>query len=107
MILNISDFNAENIIEPLINFYKDFNYVNFILDSDFEIGYKLFMQMKQREILISEEKINDRWFQIYIKEPRELNFGEWLTQQKKTIETENMSHEDKDKEEQRILNKYR
>lgn len=106
MLLEICEFTEENIIEPLMNFYKDFDYVNYILNSKFDIGYKLFYQMKIREINILEEKQNNRYWQLFIKSKTELSFSEFVNQIKKEAETKNMSDEDKDNEEQRIIEKF-
>lgn len=99
-------YTEESIIESLMNFYKDFNYVNYILDSDFYIGYSLFVKMKERELKEIEDKIEDRHFQCFVESRTELTFKEYLDQVTRKIETKQMSDLERDKEEQRILNQY-
>lgn len=108
MLLNTMDsFTEETIIESLMNFYKDFNYVTYILDVDFETGYKLFVKMRSREIENIKEKSKDRVFQMYLRQKNiDLSFEEYYQEMLKNSETKNMSDNDKDAEEARIKAKF-
>jgi hypothetical protein len=107
MLLEFSKiFKEENIIENLMNFYKDFNYTNYIVDSEFETGYKLFLKMKQREEKATKEKYQDMQFQNWLRGQTELSFKDFLDQQERNLETKKMTGNERDKEEERIINKY-
>lgn len=99
-------FIEENITESLMNYYKDFSYTNYILDVDFESGYKLFMKMKKREEKAAEEKYQDMQYQNYLRSNCDLSFKDFLEQQERSLETKQMSGSERDKEEERILKKY-
>lgn len=107
MLLNVIDTFTEDIIfESLMNFYKDFNYANYVLDLDFETGYKLFVKMRDREIEIIKQKSKDNAYQMYLREKTELTFGEYYEQITKNAETKAMDSNDKEEEEARIKAKF-
>lgn len=96
-----------NVIEPLVNFYKDWNYVQYVLNTDFEIAYKLFLKMRSREIEILEVKNENRAFQMFLKSNIPgIKFSEYYDNMKKQNENESMTDLDKEKEEKRIYEKY-
>lgn len=94
----ISDsFTDSNIIEPMMYFYKDFNYVNYIMGLSFKDGYKLFHDCKTR---IQDEKL----WEMYLLEAQGGYEGDFDKYKKlKIIDKKPRTKE----EEQRIIEKYK
>lgn len=95
-------FTLDNIIEPLINQYKDFNYVRYILSLEFYEGLKLYNKALERE--------NDnRLWDLYLIE-RQLGYQNNFINYKKEVSPVNQSnsltYNDKEKEEKRIFQKF-
>lgn len=49
-------FTNQRIIEPIVNHYKNLEYVDFVLNSDFEEGWDLYIQCIKRINDLEEEK---------------------------------------------------
>jgi hypothetical protein len=102
-------FTDENIIVPLMAEYKDFNYVNYILDLEFKQAFKLFQSCLNSKKEQLEKEVENKYWDLYLLEVEngyKGSFNEYYKSKKKTNEVDNMSSEEKDSEEKRILEKY-
>jgi hypothetical protein len=101
-------FTDKNIISPLMKHYKDFAYVNYILDLPFDRAFILYKQCIDEIKDEMEEKSKDRMFQVWLEEQRrgsKETFEKYLKRHKKITETNNMSIDEKTEEETRIIDK--
>lgn len=99
-------FTDENIIEPLIDYYKDFNYVEYILNLPFESGFKLYLKCIDRIKFQTEEKQKDKiWdmFLIEIQGGYEGNFEDYYKSKIKVSENKTLGKKFRDSEEERII----
>lgn len=95
----ISDsFTDSNIIEPIMYFYKDFNYVSYIMGLSFKDGYKLFHDCKTR---IQDEKL----WEMYLLEAQGGYEGDFDKYKKSKVNNKNENRTKE--EEQRIIDKYK
>jgi hypothetical protein len=96
-----------SIIESLMAYYKDFNYVNYILNLDFSDGYSLFIKfVKEKADREHKERLWDM-FLLEVKNGYKENFDTYLKRNKNKSETLSMSKTEKKSEEQRIKEKYK
>lgn len=51
-------FTDENIVEPIMRYYKDYNYVQYILNLPFEDGFKLYLKCIEN---INRDEIKKVW----------------------------------------------
>lgn len=91
--------------------YKDVNYVNYICSLDISTGLKLYKQCLSRLQEQKDQIWDDRLWELYInrsEDQKDISFEEYKKRQlsdiKNKIETENMTSNDKDLEEERIIN---
>lgn len=80
-----------------MGYYKDFNYVQFILSMDFESGFKLYRKGLES---IKDKKYWDLYL-VNVSNGYEYNFEQY----KKDIQNKNLSDEDSYKKEDEIVNK--
>jgi len=88
-------------------FYKDFNYINYIMDLDFKDGYSLYIKCVKRIEDEAEKDDRDKHFQMFLLEVENGhtgNFHDYYKSKQKVKESYNMSYDAKVDEEQRILN---
>ena len=104
----IDFFKEEIILDNLMAQYKDFSYVNFILNLPFDRGYRLYKKCIDniKDKLI--EKGKDRIFQVWLVDLRLGYKGDFETYYKRHVkvsETNNMTRDEKTAEEERIIKK--
>lgn len=94
-------FSDENFIEPLMEHYKDFNYVKHILSLPIKSGLKLYLKCLDREN-------NSKTWDIFLID-RQLGYKGSFEEYSKFIKnqsiTNNMTPKEKDNEEERIIKK--
>lgn len=81
--------------------YRDFNYVTYILESEFSKGYRLFLESRKRE----EKK---RYWDLFLVDRLcgyNGSFEDYYKGNRSKAEQKTMTYEEKDKEEKRITQK--
>ena len=107
-LFTLNNFKEEDIIPLLMEEYNDFNYVEYILDLPFDRGFKLFKAANEKKKERIEQKNKDDLFQtwlIAIQNGCKDNFEQYLEKCKTKSQVNNMTTNDKEKEEERIFNK--
>lgn len=103
-------FSEGDIIESLMDHYKDFNYVEYVIHADFEISYNILLKMRNRQIEEIKEKHKYKVFQMYLVDiQRGIEvppFNVYYDDKCKIGEQTKMSDQEKELEEKRILEKY-
>lgn len=88
-----------------MNEYRDFNYVSYILESDFDKGYSLFLKLKDRY----DDKIKDRYWELFLVDrgngSYKGSFGEYYKENNRQSKQNLMTHDEKVEEEKRIIQK--
>lgn len=108
-VLIMDVFTDENITEPLMHYYNDFGYVNYILNLEFEEGYKLFKKCIDRINEKAEEESKKKYWDLWLVQIQggyEKSFQDFYKEQTKKAEIDSMDKKTRESEEQRILNKY-
>jgi hypothetical protein len=99
-------FTDENIIEPLIRYYKSFEYVNYILNLSFKDGFKLYLKCinLMKEDLEKELKDNVRqvWL-IEIQNGYKGDFESYYKSKIKVSENKTFGKDFRHSEETRII----
>jgi len=99
-------FKEENIIPQMMNYYRDFSYVEYILDLPFDRGYKLFKKFQEDFKNSITEKSKDRIFKIWLIDLQNGYKGDFETyfkNQQENTNINNMSKKEKQNEESRII----
>jgi hypothetical protein len=97
-------FDIDDIIESLMNYYKDFNYIGYILSLDFESGFKLYRKGLER---IKDYSYNKLW-DLYLVDRLmgyKNNFNEYKKENELQNKTKSMNYEDKINKENEIFHK--
>ena len=99
-------FTYENIIEPMMSYYKDFNYVNYILNLTFYHGFKLYLKgintIKQNQ----EKEIKNNVMKVWLVEIQNGYKGDFETYYKSKVslsENKILEKSFKESEEKRII----
>jgi hypothetical protein len=94
-------FDEEKIIESLMNHYRDFNYVSYILDCEFSQGYSLFLEARERE------KKSKYWdlFLVDRSLGNKCNFEDYYKENTRQAKQNIMTYDEKEAEEKRIIDK--
>ena len=101
-------FNDENITEPLIRYYKDFSYVEYIMNLSFKDGFKLYLKCIENIKEDQEKEIRDHIRQIWLIEIQngyEGDFESYYKSKIKVSENRVLGKDFRDSEEKRILEK--
>lgn len=91
-----------------MRYYKDFNYIKYMLNLEFKSGFKLYLKCIK---LLNEEKekeIKDKIFQIWlidIQNGYKGNFEKYYQDKIRKVEESNLTRKEKISEEQRINKK--
>lgn len=96
-------FTAENIIEPIMKYYKDYNYVDYILNLPFKSGFKLYLKCIKNINEDIEKEAKNRIFQLWIAEGYKGKFDDYYKMQVKRSENETLGYNYREEEEKRIL----
>ena len=99
-------FTEDSIIEPLMKYYKDFDYVTFILDLPFKRGFKLYLKGIENIKEDNEKEIKDHVRQIWLIEIQNGYQGDFESYYKSKIkisENQSLGKSFRDSEEDRIL----
>lgn len=89
-----------------MNYYKDYSYVESILKMKFSKGYKLYYQCVKRVEIENEEKLKEKYWDLFIIEVQNGytgTFEEYFKSKTKKTENIQMTNYDKDQEEKRIM----
>lgn len=99
-------FTDENIIEPLMNYYKDYNYIIYILNLPFKSGFKLYLKcianIKNDIKKENENKIFSLWL-VHIQHGYKESFKSFYEMQTKIAENKSLGYNFRESEEKRIL----
>lgn len=99
-------FTDENIIDPLMKFYKDFNYVNYIMNLPFKCGFKLYLKcldnLKDEDEKDLKNKMWNYWL-IKIQNGYSNDFDSFYKSHIKKAESQNLDRNSKKSEEKRII----
>lgn len=101
-------FREEIIIDNLMSQYKDFSYVNYIMNLPFDRGYKLYKKCIDNINKKLIEKNKDRIFEVWLVDLSLGYKGDFESYYKRHLnisETNNMTRDEKTKEEERIIKK--
>ena len=95
-------FDEEILIESFMDYYKDFDYVKYVFNLDFEKSYNL--------VLKCNEKIKDKKMWEYFLAIKaagyEKGYDEFTKENTLAYEAKTMTKEQKETEEQRLIKKY-
>ena len=100
-------FTDENIIEPLIRYYKDFDYVNYIMNLSFRDGFKLYLKCIELMKEDQEKEIKDHVRQVWLIEIQHGYKGDFESYYKSKVkisENRALGKQFRDSEEERIIN---
>jgi hypothetical protein len=87
--------------------YKDFKYIDYVLDLEFKEGYTLYKQCIDRINEKIEKDIRDKYYQMFLIEIQNGytgSFDDYYKTKRVMAENYDMTYDDKISEEQRILN---
>jgi hypothetical protein len=105
-----NNFTDEVIIAPLMEHYKDFAYVNYIINLEFKYGYRLFKKCLNSINIENEEKVKDKCWDMFLLEIQHRDdvgsFDDYYKSKKVASHIDSLSVESQEKEEARILKKY-
>lgn len=99
-------FVDENIIEPIVKYYKDFSYVEYILNLPFKSGFKLFLKCIKNINEDMEKEAKNRIFKLWlvdIQHGYKGKFEDYYKMQTKRSENKILGYNYREKEEERIL----
>ena len=99
-------FTDENITEPLVRYYKDFSYVEYIMNLSFRDGFKLYL--KCIDLIKEEKEVRDNISQLWLVEIQHGYEGDFESYYKSQIsgqENKILGKDFRDSEEKRILEK--
>lgn len=96
-------FTEENYIEPFMRFYKDFKYVEFVLSLPFKDGFNLYLKCMENINEEAEEKIKNRWWDIYLQSQSNIDFETFYQSKKKEAEIKKMTAKQKSNIQDRIF----
>lgn len=99
-------FNDENITEPIIRYYKDFDYVKYIMDLSFKDGFKLYLKCVNLMKEDQEKEVKDHVRQVWLIEIQNGYKGDFESYYKskvKVSENKTLGKDFRDSEEERIL----
>jgi len=100
-------FTEENIIEPLMSNYKDFKYVEYILNLPFERGFKLYLKCIDNIKQDIEKELKDNIRQIWLIEIQhgcKSDFETYYKSKCTTSENRTLGKDVRNAEEERIIN---
>lgn len=99
-------FTDENITEPIIRYYKDFNYAKYIMSLSFKDGFKLYLkcidliqEQKEKEIRDNERQL---WL-VEIQNGCKENFEDYYKSKVRRSENNSLGKDLRDSEEKRII----
>lgn len=99
-------FTPENIIEPLMGYYKDMNYVNYIMNLSFKDGFKLYLKCVEMIEARNDEKVKDRIYNLWLVEIQN-GYGGTFEEYYKSLQHKNidrnLNKDIRDSEEKRII----
>lgn len=99
-------FNDENITEPIIRYYKNFDYVKYIMNLSFKDGFKLYLKcinlMKEDQEKEVKDNVRQVWL-IEIQNGYKGNFEDYYNSKVKISENKSLGKDLRNTEEDRIL----
>jgi hypothetical protein len=95
-------FDEEILIESFMDYYKDFDYVKYVFNLDFEKSYKLVLKCNEK----TKDKKMWEYFLSIKSAGYEKGYDEFVKENTLAYEAETMTKEQKETEEQRLINKY-
>jgi len=99
-------FTDENIIEPLMKYYKDYNYITYIMNLPFKSGFTLYLKCIDNITDDLEKESKDRLWSLWLVEIQngcKQTFEDYYKQRKEKSMTTMMTKDEKEVEEQRII----
>lgn len=100
-------FKPEKVIEPLIYYYKDMNYIDYILNLSFKDGFKLYLKGIERIRELDEKEAKNHLRQLWLVEIQhglKDTFEEYCKKNLLKKQDEKCSNKEyKDKENDRII----
>lgn len=94
-----------------MGYYKDFSYLQYILNLPFDDGFNLYAKCLLNIKKDAEEKIEDRYFQMWLRDQEngstKHTFKEYLDSAKKEAETRSLGMNFRNEEEKRIINEIK
>lgn len=100
-------FTDENIVEPIIDHYKSFDYLNYIMGSTFTDGYKLFKAFKNRVKEKQEMLLDGKLWLMYLLELHHGYSGGYEDYKKSRTKKPNGSTRENTLKERTLIDKYK